>query len=220
MPLEVPQTAESNQEIRRRTQRAEIRRSILAGTESLLVEDGYEGFSIRRLVDRCGYTAPTIYAHFGDKASLIDALLEERFQKMIERVEAVPELLDLPERLRAQLVAFVEFGLENPTHYSLLMAPRPDDTRPAPESVERSRGRIELTLTQLREQGRLQLDSVEQAVQCIWVMLHGLISTRIARPDYEWTDNHLMVSIDILLRGLLKEPLESSNGRSVHGAER
>lgn len=217
MSPESTQSTESHRQNRRRTQRIEIRRHILDATEALLVAEGYEGFSMRRLVERCGYTAPTIYNHFGDKAGLIDALLEERFSLMIARIEQVEETDDLVVRLQAQLAAFVEFGLENPTHYSLLMAPRPDDMRPPPESVDRSRSRIEFTLTQLREQQRLQIDDIDEAIQCIWVMLHGLISARIARPDYGWTENQIEVSIGILLRGMLREPPGSASGQQSRG---
>jgi len=63
-------------EQRRSAQRAQVRRAVLDATESLLLEAGEEQFSIRRLVERCGYTAPTIYHHFGDKKGLIDALLD------------------------------------------------------------------------------------------------------------------------------------------------
>jgi AcrR family transcriptional regulator len=159
---------------------------------------------MRRLVDRCGYTAPTIYHHFSDKAGLIDTLLEERFREMAERIDRVPEFEDSAVQLRAQLLAFVEFGLESPTHYSLLMAPRPAAVSP-PETTEQSRKRIELTLSQLAREGRLRIDDIEEAVQCIWVILHGLISTRISYADYPWTDCHIEQSIEILLRGLLKE---------------
>ena len=109
---------------RRRQQRADARRAILDATESLLVEEGYESFSIRRLVERCGYTAPTIYHHFGDKPGLLDALLEEVFQKLVRSIRRVPESDDPIEYLRALARSFVRFGLKNPTHYRLLTQPR------------------------------------------------------------------------------------------------
>ena len=207
------QPAETPSEIRRHRQRVTVRRQILAATEALLVNEGYEAFSMRRLVDRCGYTAPTIYHHFGDKAGLVDTLLEERFREMGERIDRVPEFEDSAERLRAQLLAFVEFGLENPTHYSLMMAPRPADMSP-PETTEQSRKRIELTLSRLAREERLRLDDIEEAVQCIWVILHGLVSTRVSYADYPWTDSHIEQSIEILLRGLLKEAGPSDAART------
>jgi AcrR family transcriptional regulator len=198
-----PQVAPTPSERRRLQQRAEVRRWILDATENLLVADGYEAFSMRRLADRCGYTAPTIYHHFGDKGGLLDALLEERFAQMVERIQQVPVAGDPLETLRRQLRAFVRFGIENPTHYWLLTVPRPDDASPPPESAEESRAIIEVTLSRLAEDGRLQVEAIEEAVQCIWVMLHGLISLQISRPDYAWTDSHVDVSLEILLRGLV-----------------
>ena len=68
---------------RREQQRSDARRAILAAAESILVEDGYEQFSMRRLAERCGYTAPTIYHYFGDKLGLLDAVLETRFRELL-----------------------------------------------------------------------------------------------------------------------------------------
>ena len=75
--------------LRRSRQREEARRAILDATESILLEDGEELLSIRKLALRCGYTAPTIYHYFRDKDGLIDALLEERFSRLLQRVRRV-----------------------------------------------------------------------------------------------------------------------------------
>ena len=61
---------------RRRQQRDDARGAILEATESILVEEGYERFSMRKLAARCGYTAPTIYHYFDDKVRLFEALIE------------------------------------------------------------------------------------------------------------------------------------------------
>ena len=82
--------AESPAERRRLQQRTDAQRAILDATEGLLVEHGYEQFSMRRLVERCGYTAPTIYRYFGDKRGLLDALLEERILGLLTRFRGIP----------------------------------------------------------------------------------------------------------------------------------
>ena len=64
-------------ENRRQQNRAEARRTILEATAELVAESGFAGFSMRTLVDRCGYSAPTIYHYFGDKDGLLAALLED-----------------------------------------------------------------------------------------------------------------------------------------------
>src|SRR5262245_20081392 len=92
------------------------RRAILDATQALLLEGGTESISIRRVSARCGYKAPTIYHHFRDKTGLFDALIEERFADLYERLQRVPRHADPAHYLRQLARAFVEFGLENPTH--------------------------------------------------------------------------------------------------------
>src|SRR3972149_293778 len=79
-------------ELRRPRQREQARRAILDATEALLLEAGSDGFSMRRLAERCGYTTPTIYHYFEDKPALIDALLEGRFAGLLRRVRRGPRL--------------------------------------------------------------------------------------------------------------------------------
>ena len=186
---------------RRTQQRAEARRAILDASEALLVEGGYEAFSIRRLADRCGYTAPTIYHHFGDKPGLIDALLDERFQHLLRTLRRVPEGDDAVETLRRRAHAFVRFGMRHPTHYRLLTAPRGEASEP-PRSAEEAREFMEKPWRELLEAGRLRAD-LDSAQQSLWALLHGLVSLRTSRPDLDWSKTVVEDSIDALLRGLV-----------------
>jgi len=196
-PMRAPLPAE-----RRRLQsRAETRRAILDATEALLVEDGFEAFSMRRLAERCGYTAPTIYHHFGDKQKLIDELLEERCQTLLRSLRRVALGDDPVENVRAMCLAFARFGLRNPTHYALLSAPRQADV-PPPPSAEAARELMQGPLEGLAASGRLPagLDATGQA---LWSFLHGFILLRTHRTDIEWCDDVLETGVDALLRSLV-----------------
>ncbi len=207
-----PQSVETPAERRRRELREDTRRSILEAAEDLLVEDGYERFSMRRLASRCGYTAPTIYHYFGDKRRLIDAVLEDGFRRILDRLRQVPRSEDPAEAVRAQLDAFVRFSLENPTHYRLLSLPRPYEA-PPPASEAAAREQLESPLAALLRDGRLRASSVDQAVQCLWVVLHGVISLRTTSPDAAWTENLESFALDTLLRGLIAPAKSAPGGR-------
>ena len=127
---EPPDMASPTFEQRRSEQRAQVRRAVLDATEALLLEEGEERFSIRRLVERCGYTAPTIYHHFGDKTGLIDTLLNERFDRLARQLKRVPRGDDPVQYLRAMALTLVRFSLRNPTHHRLLYAPRAQQHAP------------------------------------------------------------------------------------------
>jgi AcrR family transcriptional regulator len=190
-------------EKRRLQQRQDARRTILDATEALLVEEGYDRFSMRKLAQRCGYTAPSIYHHFGDKAGLIDALLEERFRGLLELLRRVRLVDDPRANIRQLALAFVRFGMENPTHYRLLYTPRPLASAPVP-SAEAALELFERPFRQLSREGHLVTDDLQAATQACWVMLHGLIHLRTARPDLDWSERLLDVALDAMVRGVLR----------------
>jgi AcrR family transcriptional regulator len=192
----------SPSERRRRRRREDARREILAAAELLLVEDGYEGFSMRRLAHRCGYTAPTIYHHFRDKQGLIDAVIEAQLSLLLAGLRRVPGSPDPAGTLRALLLEFARFGIEHPTPYQLMSLPRPADA-PPPPSEDELRSFLEQPLRSLEADARLRCREVEEAVQFFWVLLHGLVSLRISQRDYAWSPSLLEFAIDTALRGLV-----------------
>ncbi|HVH07436.1 MAG TPA: TetR/AcrR family transcriptional regulator [Myxococcota bacterium] len=203
-------------EVRRSKLRADAQRTILDSAESLLAEGGYDAFSIRKLTERCGYSAPTIYHHFRDKGGLLDAVLEEHFQRLLDLIRAVSFRPDPLDTIRARAKAFVEFGLQNPTHYRVLMTQRGADAKPL-QSAEDSRGLLEQPWRQLIEQGRLREEHLDLAQQCCFALLHGLISLLTNRPDIEWSSGVVEESVEALLRGWTVstglEPSGASRGK-------
>lgn len=189
-------------ERRRLQSRADARRAILDATEELIVRDGLEGFSMRRLAERCGYTAPTIYHYFGDKQALIDELVEERCRLLLRGLKRVALGPDPAENLRAMCAAFVRFGLRYPTHYRLLSVPL-DEERTPPPSAEAARMLLQSPLEQLGAEGRVPA-GVEPTGQALWAYLHGHILLRTARPDYAWEKDVFEIGLDALLRGLIR----------------
>lgn len=206
---------ETPSERRRLQHREDARRAILDATEALLVEHGYEAFSMRRLAERCGYTAPTIYHYFVDKKGLFDTLLEERLQRMLDSMRRVRRSRDPVERLLAVAQACVRFGLRNPSQIQLLTALRPDQTDPPQSSVE-ARELLEGPLRDLERQGRLLVRDTEEAFQCMWIAMHGVMSMLTMRPDYAWSKNLVRASVTVMLRGLVR-PADSDNGRAPEG---
>ena len=208
-------TPETASERRRHQHREDARRAILDATEALLIEHGFEAFSMRRLAERCGYTAPTIYHYFGDKQGLLDTLLEEGFARMVASVRRARRSDDPAESLLRIACAFVRFGLRNPSRVQLLTAYRPEPAEPPQSSVE-AQELIQGPLKELSEQGRLWVSDVEEASQCLWIAMHGVMSMLTERPDYAWSKNLVRESLAAMLRGLVRPaeaPRLRANGR-------
>lgn len=176
---------------------------ILEATESLLLEQGVDGLSIRKVAERCGYTAPTIYHHFGDKKGLVLALLETRFRAIYEVIAAIPEQGDPATRLRRIARAFMQFALANPDHYRLLTTPRLEEADAVP-SAEAAQELVKRALLELADRGTLATADVEAAYQVTWAMMHGLISLRLGRPDHPFSEELPELALDVIERGLLR----------------
>jgi AcrR family transcriptional regulator len=178
-------------------------RAILEAADAVLLEEGVDGVSIRRVSRRCGFTAPTIYHHFGDKTGLIDGVLEERFRAVLERMSAIPRGGDPAQTLREMARVFVRFALANPDHYRLLSVPRSPGAAPIP-SAEAARELVKGALEDLARAGALGTSDTEAAFQVLWAVLHGLISLHLTRPDYAFAEDLMETAFEMVERGLLR----------------
>lgn len=97
-------------------------REIVAAARELLEADGLDGLSMRRIADRLGIRAPSIYKHLPDKRALESALISEGFEEIAELFEAAVSVADDP--LGELAAVYRQFAREHP-HLYRLMTERP-----------------------------------------------------------------------------------------------
>jgi AcrR family transcriptional regulator len=104
-------------------------RQIVAAARELLEEEGAEALSMRRLAERLGIRAPSIYKHLPDKRALEAAIISDGFEELAAQFEAAgPTLAEIGAAYRA-------FGRRHP-HLYRLMTERPLDRERIAEGVE------------------------------------------------------------------------------------
>ncbi len=188
--------------LRRQQNRNDARRTIIDATEVLLTESGLGGFSMRALVQQCGYSAPTIYHYFGDKPGLIDAVLEASLEHLVEEIEQAPSDDNPVVQARTLCLIFARWGLRNPTHYRLMNEPR-DRELPPGSAHQRAVELMSEPLNALIQNGQISEAQFQLIQQSLWACLHGLISLPAVHPDTDWSSNLLEISMDVLLGGWL-----------------
>ena len=98
-----------------------IRKNIMKHALDLIISDGYAGFSMRKLANRLGFAAKTIYNYFHNQDELYLCLLTEGFERLHAGfVAAVDTRQDPMDQLEAAIRAYVAFGLEHGNIYSLM----------------------------------------------------------------------------------------------------
>lgn len=96
---------------------------IVTAARELLERDGPDALSMRRVAERLGIKAPSIYKHLPDKKALEHALISTAFRELAATFAvAVRE----PDPLTAVAAAYRRYGQEHP-HLYRLMTERPLD---------------------------------------------------------------------------------------------
>lgn len=107
-----------------------LRQALIDATESLLAEQGVEGFSLREVARRTGVSAAAPAHHFGDAQGLLGAVATLAFDGLTEALEAgnVRGGDDPAARMREQGIGYVGFALRYPGRFALMFRTpsRPD----------------------------------------------------------------------------------------------
>ena len=97
-------------------------REIVEAARELLEAEGPDGLSMRRVAERVGIRAPSIYKHLPDKEALEAALVSAGFEEWAARFEAAAADADDP--VDAFAVAYRAYAADHP-HLYRLMTERP-----------------------------------------------------------------------------------------------
>ena len=158
------------------------RRAILDAAGELLASGGEAGLSIREVCARAGVTPPTVYHHFGDKAALVDRIVDDCFTRFDRAGAARTPPADPVEALRWAADTYLAYGVAHPTHYRLMFQQRPARTSPAGLA---SYDRLRRLVAAIAATGRL-VPPLEDATAAFWCTVHGVTSLVIAgflEPD-------------------------------------
>jgi AcrR family transcriptional regulator len=175
---------------RREAERTSVREAIFAAAEALLLENGYEGFSLRQVAERIGYTPTTIYRYFADRDALLYALTEAGFQEFGRRLAAAAEeRSDAGAVLGAIGRAYVQFGLDHPVEYRLMFLQRTDYLEKPSADTDGSRidsfGVLQAAVA--RTIGPRGIDGAQAAAiaDALWAAVHGVVTLAITMPRFD-----------------------------------
>lgn len=164
----------------------DLRRRILDTARHLLVREGYQNLSMRKIADSIGYSATSIYLYFDSKDALLHTLIHEGMMQLHEELaDAAAQYAEDPvSRLRALCRCFIDFGLENPEYYEIMFQLRPERMkRYPPEKYRQARSNLDFfgrVLEEGDEQGIFGVEDAKVSASAIWASLHGTVSLLLA----------------------------------------
>lgn len=212
---------------RREREREILRTAILKEAGDLFVELGYEGFSMRKVAARIGYSATTIYHHFKDKDALLMALLGEAFCAFGQTLDAAGrEFSDPMERVAATGKAYIRYAQENPVLFRLMFLRRPDYF--LAREQERFRDRHDGYASLVRD-AQAMLDrgfyaghSRDAVAAALWASVHGLamLSLTTLRDEPGRIEDAAKVLFQFDPRSLSAESPRGESGKNAGTGDR
>jgi len=111
----MPRTARSYQEVELN------KKKILDTALELIVKDGFQNLSMRRLASRLNITATTIYNYFSNKDEINLMIRMHGFDMLYRKFkQCVDEHQDPYERLEAMIRSYFDFGTGIPNYYDIM----------------------------------------------------------------------------------------------------
>lgn len=182
-------------------------RLVEAATE--LVREVGPGVTTRRVYERAGVTAPTLYHHFGDRRGLLDAVVETAFALYWASKDAVTVTGDPAVDARQGWDAHVGFALADPKIHPLLFPG--DGERPAPAA--RVTRHVRDAFDRLAETGGLRPGMTgELATRVTLAGLRGVTAAIVAEPNRPDNTTLSRIVRDAVTDAVLAEPGEKETG--------
>lgn len=198
---------------RREREKAEFRDLVLEAARRIVLEEGFDGLSMRKIADAIEYAPGTIYLYFESREAIAHELCRQGFVELLGAMPAPGSIADPEERLHEIGRRYIEFGLEHPETYRLIFM---EDSKYADAIFKsdgeddpgaRALGVLVQTFEELKAQGRLNVDATpQQLAEAFWAMGHGIVSLKIVCHEFPVSSAAELGSIldHAISRGLLK----------------
>lgn len=167
-----------------------IRKQILDTALDLIIQGGFQQFSMRKLASRIGITATTIYNYYSNKDEINIMIRMHGFELLYHELsKSYASHTDPLARLRSMIRSYFEFGIQYPDYYDIMFNPRTpkylDYANTDLEPVARTEKEATLRNYAITEKaifalsgkhGTLSSDQVMLKTIHLWCEVHGIIS--------------------------------------------
>ncbi|HUQ83914.1 MAG TPA: TetR/AcrR family transcriptional regulator [Gemmatimonadaceae bacterium] len=187
-----------------------LRRALLDEALVTIAAEGVDAVTLREIGARVGVSRTALYRHFADKRALLAAVATEGFRTLRERLVGSRE--DGNRRgggFGAMGVAYVQFALDNPSHYRVMFGPFVDREFQDPELATEAHGAFQALVDALvaqQEAGNVRRDDPLQMASYVWAVVHGLAMLAIdgKLPEPVNIDVLTQYALDRLLTGIAR----------------
>ncbi len=157
------------------------REKILTSACELYLQDGLDGFSMRKLARTVGVTAPALYRHYDSREAVLIDVVREAHRAFSAYLYRGLEGRTPEERLDRACEGYVDFALRHPRWYQVIFTASqhlgvdelPEDVRNQGCAVHQFWGD---RLRECMDAGLLKRGDPKEVGLTMWAHIHGLIT--------------------------------------------
>ncbi len=98
----------------------DLRAALIAAADEIITDKGIEGFSLRAAAQKAGVSPAAPAHHFGSAKGLLTEVAILAYDRAGQYIESAGHSPDAVTDVRAAMLAFVKFAVENPGHFRLM----------------------------------------------------------------------------------------------------
>jgi len=182
-------------------QKEEVRSSILKAAWQLVIEEGWQALSIRKIAEAIEYSAPVIYDHFANKEAILLELTKQGFQILNDQLLKAKKRSTNPEKqIEAMAYSYWEFAFDNKAYYQVMYGlgmPSCETVSQIPELSTFSALIIQPIKDLIAVSKNTAADPFLK-LHTFWSMLHGLISINMMNSNESKEELNQMVIQDFI----------------------
>ncbi len=184
------------------------RAAVIDATRALIVADGLDAVSLRRVGAALGVTAPALYAYVKDKRDLMRGVAETEFTNLIAQFLAIDDA-DPLVRIRRFSRVYIDYGLENPELFKTIFLFPPDLSlgEPTGEELPLATQAFELPLAAINdavEAGLFKPVDPLMAGLTLWTATHGCATVLLMGFELDPSGREALITnvLDTVIAGL------------------
>jgi AcrR family transcriptional regulator len=168
--------------------------AILEATKNMVVKEGWQSVSMRKIADAIGYSLPMVYKHFENKDAILEEFVKQGFNKLSEvMAQAKQQYGAASEQLTAMANAYFKFAFQQTAYYQMMFGLG----MPSCERMSKVTAINNFTVLVIDTIKQLSSIDKEEIIRLkfhtFWSILHGL--TSINMVNMTATPNEIQQSV-------------------------
>lgn len=159
----------------------DLKNELVKAGIDILIQEGLESLSLRKVAKRAGVSHSAPYAHFDDKQALIAAISSEGYRRLYAELESAAKSAGSdPQRKLVECgQAYIHFALRDRDIFKVMFSGILEQEKKYAEFVEGSKATsifLEKIVGECQDVGILRPAPTELLAVTIWGQVHGIVS--------------------------------------------